>query len=102
MNENQLHSLLASGSLFALNVDGVRHIPALFLDESLNQDRVRALCRRMKRTVPPDAQLDVLTFESVALGRITPLAASATQDGYRRALEVANNYASWWTPASRP
>jgi hypothetical protein len=99
INVRQLRRLLATGSLFALDVDGVPHIPALFLDETLNQGRVRALCRRMKRTVPPDVQFDVLTLESLALGRRTPLSAIATIDGYRLALEVADAYALWWSSA---
>lgn len=90
---NRLARLIASGSVFSVDVDGAAYYPTFFVDPAYHRRRLERVCR-MLLPAPPNERIFFLTQRSGALGAIAPLQALADDAHYKRLLILARGWAS--------
>lgn len=68
----QVNRALATGSVFAIETDGMRLIPSFFADSGFDGRQVRAVCRILGG-LPGGSKLQFFTSPKASLGARTPL-----------------------------
>jgi len=96
VSERRLARMVAAGSVFAIDVDGVMYFPAFLADPFVDRKRLQSVCR-MLVPAPPNCRLHYLSSRQGNLGSITPLEALADDGSYRRLRQMARAYASEWS-----
>ncbi|MGF6808573.1 hypothetical protein OKW30_003699 [Paraburkholderia sp. Clong3] len=96
VSEKRLARMVATGSAFSIEVDGVEYFPALLADPSVDRKRLQSVCRILV-PAPPNCRLDYLCSRQGNLGAVTPLEALADDRSYRQLREMARAYAAEWS-----
>jgi hypothetical protein len=96
VSERRLARMMATGSVFAIEVDGVCYFPTLLANPSLNRKRLQSVCRILV-PAPANCRLHYLSSRRDNLGAITPLEALADDRSYRRLRRMAHAYAAEWS-----
>ena len=96
VSERRLARMVATGSVFAIEVDGVCYFPTFLADSSLDRKRLQSVCRILV-PAPPNCRLHYLSSKQGNLGSITPLEALADDGSYRRLRQMARAYAAEWS-----
>ncbi|MFM0140399.1 hypothetical protein [Caballeronia grimmiae] len=93
VSERRFASLVAEGSVFALDVDGQRAYPAILCSGRL---RLRRLWKVARILVPalPDQRFDFLTSKSGALGNRVPIDMLKSDSDYRKLRALAKGWAA--------
>jgi len=99
IGKKRLVGMVASGGTFAIEVDGVDYFPAIFADTSVDQKRLRSVCRILA-PAPPECRLNYLSSRHGSLGAITPIDALVNDANYKRLRHVARVYAASWSRTS--
>ncbi|MFM0377812.1 hypothetical protein PQQ72_12435 [Paraburkholderia strydomiana] len=97
--EKRLTQLLDNYSVFAVEVDGVEYVPAIFSDPSLNRRRLQAICQIIM-PAPPLSRLDFLTAQNGTLGERRPLDMLADDRDFEVLQPVAAAWAAEWSRTS--
>jgi hypothetical protein len=72
LSEEDLRRLVVEGSVFAIDVDGLRYFPSLLSDKRHDRKRLFSICRILW-PAPPVFRLHYLTSRRGNLGGLTPL-----------------------------
>ncbi|TXC79089.1 hypothetical protein [Paraburkholderia azotifigens] len=92
VSTQRLKEMLRDGDVFELEVDGVRYIPALLADKSINLRRLHSVCRILV-PAPPASRLNYLVSKHGNLGGISPID-SLSGNKYRWLRKMAWAWAS--------
>lgn len=99
VSDKRLAQLIAVGSVFSIEVDGVAYFPALLASADIDQGRLRSICRILE-PAPAACRLHFLISKRANLGGITPIEALRDDIQYRRARRMASAYATEWSRTS--
>lgn len=90
----QLARMVARGSVFTIEVDGVDYYPSL-LSAPVDLRRLYAVCRILG-PAPPSCRLGYLSSRHANIGGISPLEALGDERQYRLLRRMASAYAAEW------
>ncbi|MGF6505888.1 hypothetical protein [Paraburkholderia sp. 32] len=93
VGERRLASLVAAGSLFSIDVDGLRYFPAVLGDPGRDCTRLYSLCRILV-PAPSASRLDFLESRQGSLGGLSPLDALGDSRLYRSVRAAARAWAA--------
>lgn len=96
VDERQLASLVAEGSLFSIGVDGLEYFPAVLGDPGRERTRLYSLCRILV-PAPSASRLDFLESRQDCLGGLSPLDALGHARLYRSVRDAARAWAAEWS-----
>lgn len=96
VDERRLASLVAAGSLFSIEVDGVQYFPAVLGDPKRDRKRLHSVCRILV-PAPSASRLDYLESRQGNLGDISPLDALGDEKLYRSVRDAARAWAAGWS-----
>ncbi|MGF6465127.1 hypothetical protein [Paraburkholderia youngii] len=96
VTERRLTRMLATGSAFSMEVEGVEYFPAILAAPTVDRKRLQSVCRILV-PAPPECRFDYLSSRHGNLGGITPLQALAEDRNYRRLREMAGAWAAEWS-----
>ncbi|WP_176079763.1 hypothetical protein [Paraburkholderia tropica] len=96
IKQSQVIRMLATGCLFAIDVDGIAYIPAILADPVVSRKRLQSICRILA-PAPEDCRLGYLTTRWGNLDGRAPLEVISDGRGYRRLREMARAYAAEWS-----
>ncbi len=96
VTEEQLAQLLHDGSFFLVDVDHVPRLPALFVDSTLNRNRLLKLCRFIV-PAPPASRLDFLISPQGGHSSRSPLEMLEDSQDFRELLKEAMAWAAGWS-----
>jgi hypothetical protein len=88
--------MLATGSAFSMEVEGVEYFAAILAAPTVDRKRLQSVCRILV-PAPPECRFDYLSSRHANLGGITPLQALAEDRSYRRLREMARAWAAEWS-----
>ncbi|WP_172162192.1 hypothetical protein [Paraburkholderia elongata] len=92
----QLARMVASGSVFTIEVDGGQYFPSLLVTPGLDRKRLQSVCRILV-PAPPECRLDYLESRQGNLGDISPLEALHDEKSYRWMRQMARAWAAEWS-----
>ncbi|MFP3429819.1 hypothetical protein SB781_08745 [Paraburkholderia sp. SIMBA_061] len=95
-SDKRLARLLDDGSVFAIEVDGGRYVPAVLADPSLNRKRLQAICRLIM-PAPPQSRLDFLVSQNGSLGDCRPLDMLEDDNDFKSLKRLAEAWAAQWS-----
>jgi hypothetical protein len=96
LSASRLKVMVAKGSVFTIEVDGVTYFPALLATSGVDCKRLYSVCRILV-PAPPPCRLDYLESQHANLGGISPMAALQDARTYRLLRRMARAYAAeWW------
>ncbi|SAK66295.1 hypothetical protein AWB78_02397 [Caballeronia calidae] len=82
LSEARLRRLVVNGSVFAIDVDGLRYFPALLAEGHYNRKRLFSVCRLLV-PAPTVVRLHYLTSRRGNLGGLTPLECLNDDERYK-------------------
>lgn len=93
---SRLKGLVASGSVFAIEVDKVEYFPSLLTTPSIDRKKLYSICRVLG-PAPESCRLSYLKSRHANLGGISPMVALQDDRSYRLLRRMARAYAAeWW------
>lgn len=95
ISASRLSRLLASGSIFSVEIEGAQYYPALLASPEHDSRRLATICRILWPG-EPHSRLEFLKDRNAALGGVAPIEAMRTDEGYKLLLEQARGWASEW------
>ena len=95
IDEAELARLVKTGSLFAIDVEGVPHYPSLLANPAIDQHRLRSVCRLLVPAAPM-ARLIYLSSAQGNLGNRAPVDALNDDSSYRHLRQMARAWAAEW------
>ncbi|REG59667.1 hypothetical protein B0G80_2438 [Paraburkholderia sp. BL6669N2] len=95
VSSGQLARMVARGSVFTIEVDGVHYFPSLLAATDIDLKRLYAVCRLLG-PAPPSCRLGYLSSRHVNIGGISPLEAICDEREYRLLRRMARAYAAEW------
>jgi hypothetical protein len=96
VTKRRLNSLLADGSIFSMEVDGVKYYPSVLAEPHLNRERLRAICRIVV-PAPLGSRLDFLVSTRGSLGKRSPLEMLDDEDDFNTLQRGAAAWAAEWS-----
>lgn len=93
VSAQRLDEMLRDGDVFELEVDGMRYIPALLADKTINLRRLHSVCRILV-PAPPASRLNYLMSRHGNLGGISPIDSLSGNREYRWLRKMAWAWAS--------
>lgn len=96
LSPRRLARMIARGSVFAMEVDGVSYIPTLLAKSGIDRKRLFSICRILV-PAPPSCRLGYLACRQANVGGIFPIDALHDDESYRLLRRMARAYAAeWW------
>lgn len=95
LSARRLKAMLATGSLFTVEVDGVGYLPSLLITTDVDRARLYSICRILV-PAPPSCRLDYLESRQENLGGISPIEALRGNGSYQLLRCMASAYAVQW------
>lgn len=96
LSAGQLQAMVAAGSLFTIEVDGVGYFPSLLAGKGVDRKRLHSICRILV-PAPADCRLGYLESRQANIGGLSPIEALRRNESYQLLREMATAYASeWW------
>jgi hypothetical protein len=96
LDERRLARLVASGSVFSIEVDDVPYFPAVLCDPKRDRARLYSICRILV-PAPSASRLDFLESGQAPLGDLSPLDALDDPQLYRSLRKFARAWAAEWS-----
>jgi hypothetical protein len=96
LSSGRLRDMVATGSVFAIELDGISYFPSLLATPGINRQRLYAVCRVLF-PAPPSCRLSYLQSKHVNLGGLSPIDSLDDYESYQILLRMAHAYAvEWW------
>ncbi|WP_429489909.1 hypothetical protein [Paraburkholderia sp. RAU6.4a] len=96
VTKRQLDSLLADGSIFAMEVDNAEYYPALLADPALDRRRLQEICRAIV-PAPSWSRLDFLSSKRGSLGDRSPVEMLDADDDFKLLQRMTAAWAAEWS-----
>jgi hypothetical protein len=95
VSAGHLARMVARGSVFTIEVDGVPYFPSLLAAPNIDLERLHAVCRILY-PAPPACRLGYLSSRHANIGGISPLEALRDERQYRLLRRMASAYVAEW------
>ena len=96
LSSRRLKGMVASGSVFAIEVDKVEYFPSLLSTPGIDRKKLYSVCRILV-PAPQSCRLSYLESRHANLGGISPMVALQDERSYRLLRRMARAYAAeWW------
>lgn len=99
VSAGHLARMVARGSVFTIDVEGVDYYPSLLSAPDVDLKRLHAVCRILG-PAPPSCRLGYLSSRHANIGGISPLEALRDESQYRLLRQMARAYAAEWSRTS--